>query len=129
MTGRPRRLVPLLALALVAGCDLFGPRGPGTLTARLEHPGGELGAAVVEVSGAGVRGFSAAAGSRVLDRFRDDADEQRLVVVNPERAGLAFGIEVEEVGARPPAVRVVEAADTANAPIADGGAVVVRIER
>lgn len=130
MSPRSLLALPLALLSVLLGaCDLFGPGGPGTVTAHLQRPGEGLGAAVVRVSGPGIRGFSAAADARVFHGDREGEDGHRVVVVNAAGEGLVFGIEVEELGAAPPAVRVLAAADTANAPLPDPGSVVVRLER
>lgn len=112
-----RSLWILLVLPLMGACDLFGPSGPGTLTARVEGRGVEVGAAVLRVSGPGVRGFSPAGGSRVFSREQLEPDTWRVVVVNPDAGGLLFGIEVDDVSGPPPSTLIFSAADASDDPV------------
>lgn len=125
-----RRFVSfVLAVSLLAGCDaLGGPRGPGTLTARIRARGAEVGAAVLRVSGAGVKGFSPAGTSRIYGRPGARSGTSRLVVVNPHPGDLSFRIRVEDVAA-PPSVEVMSAADGADRLLPAGADVRVSVER
>lgn len=117
MTGRSwwRSVPVLLGVLLLVGCDLFGgPGGPGTLTARVSASGAEVGAAVLQVSGAGVTGFSGAGTSQVFSRSTDGSHTYRVVVVNPHPGPLAFRIDVEDLAAPAPVVRVASAADASD---------------
>jgi hypothetical protein len=105
----------LLAVAL-SGCDLFGPSGPGTLeaTVRADEP---LGGLVLELVGEGVTGFAGRGDTRAVGRTVSVAEgRHRVVVVASEGRTLRFGIEVEDLGADPPSVRVVSAVDPSNRP-------------
>ena len=119
MSGAVRRLavaaagVVVMALG-VGACDDGALQGPGALVARVDAPDVELGSAVVEVRGSGVRGFEAVGGSRVFTRSVGD-ETHRVVVVNPSGGDLRFRIRVEDVAAALPAALVRSAADTANA--------------
>lgn len=106
-------------LVLPAACDDSGPEGPGTLVARVDAPRTELGSAVVEVRGAGIRGFEAVGDSRVLTRA-DDGDSHRVLVVDPTGGDLRFHIRIDDVSAGLPSAVVQSAADTTNALVASG---------
>lgn len=106
----------LLLAASTAGCDLFGPSGPGTLeaTVRADEP---LGALVLELEGGGVEGFEARGSVVLHGRTVSRApDRHRVVIVAPPGDGIRFGIRVADVGAEPPSVLVVSAVDPANRP-------------
>lgn len=111
--ARPVAAVLLLAAAL-SGCDLFGPSGPGTLeaTVRADEP---LGGLVLELVGEGITGFTPRGDTRAVGRTLSVAEgRHRVVVVAPEGSPIRFGIEVEDLGADPPSVRVVSAVDPSN---------------
>lgn len=113
MTARARLMALLLALPLAAaGCDLFGPSGPGTLEATVsaDEP---LGALVLELEGVGIVGFVGRGDTRAYGRPVSQG-RHRVVLVAPEGAAIRFGIEVEDLGADPPAVQVVSAVDPGN---------------
>lgn len=111
---RMLRLLALIALSALGACDLFGPSGPGDLTARVDAQDVDVGAAVLRVSGAGVKGFSPAGGSRVFSREQGDPGTWRVVVVNPDGGELLFRIEVEDVAAPAPSTLIFSAADTSD---------------
>ena len=117
MTARTRAVTAFAALLLalpLAGCDLFGPSGPGTLdaTVRADEP---LGGLVLELEGGGIVGFQGRGETRAYGRTVSEAQgRHRLVLVAPEGATLRFGIEVEDLGAEPPSVRVVSAVGPGN---------------
>lgn len=117
-----RGLWILLLLPLVAACDLFGPSGPGSLTARVvgQGPDGQgvaVGAAVLQVSGSGVRGIASAGASRIFSRQQTEPGTWRVVVVNPDGGELLFEIEVDDVAAPAPSTLIFTAADTSDEPI------------
>lgn len=112
-----RRL--LAVLVILWACDDAGIEGPGALVARVEAPDAELGSAVVEVQGPGIRGFEALGGSRVFARDSGDGSH-RVVVVDPGGGDLRFRIRVDEVAAALPAAVVQSAADTANVLVGSG---------
>lgn len=119
----------LLAGTLLSACD-SGPSGPGAVDARVEP--GETGAAaaVVEVTGDGVRGFEAAGDTRIFaSEVTGTPGLFRLVLVNPGPGEMRFRIEVEDRGARLPSGTVLFAADTANAPVHAVDELDVRVER
>lgn len=111
--------VPLAVLLFMGACDDTGIEGPGALVARVEAPEAELGSAVVEVRGAGIRGFEAVGGSRILTRASEDGSH-RVVVVDPAGGDLRFRIRVDDVSAGLPGAVVRSAADTANALVGSG---------
>lgn len=126
----PARGIFLVALAagLLAACDDDPLRGPGTLLARVEAPGVELGSAVVEVRGPGIRGFEGAGSARVFTREQGDGSF-RVVAVDPAGGDLVFRIQVEDVSTALPSTVITAAADTANAVVASGVSMTVGLER
>lgn len=131
----PGRWAPVLlvALPLLAACDLFGPSGPGAVTATVEADSVRVGAAVLQVRGTGIRGFSARGGARIFDRVSDSGEggeeTYRLVVVSPDEPGLVFEIEVDDVAAPFPSTLVFSAADASDRTIDATANVRVRMER
>lgn len=125
--GSAAVVVPAMVLVL-GGCDDRGIQGPGSLVARVDAPGVELGSAVVEVRGTGIRRFEAVGGSRVFTRSAG-GDTHRVVVVDPGGGDLRFRIRVEDVAAVLPATTVRAAADTANAVVGSGVSLTVGRER
>lgn len=120
-------LVAAVVLALAA-CDDRGIQGPGALVARVDAPRVELGSAVVEVTGTGIRGFEAVGGSRLFARSAGDGSH-RVVVMDPGGGDLRFRIQVDDVSATLPAAVVQAAADTANALVAPGVSLTVERHR
>jgi hypothetical protein len=115
-------------LILATACD-SGPKGPGALSATVS--GRVLGAAVLEVSGPGITSFEGQGGSRVFSAALSPnavTPSYRVIVVDPEGGDLHFGIRVEDVAAQLPTVAVIQAVDSANAPV-PGSAVQVRVAR
>lgn len=125
--GSAAVVVPAVVV-IVGACDDQGIQGPGSLVARVDAPDVELGSAVVEVQGTGIRGFEALGGSRVFTRSAGGGTH-RVVVVDPGGGDLRFRIRVEAVAAALPAATVQAAADTANAVVASGVSLTVGRER
>lgn len=122
------------ALACVAGivlalsaCD-SGPSGPGAITAFATGP--SVGGVVLEVQGAGIRGFTARGSSRVYSApvAGRTPPTHRVVVITPDPGEMVLDIDVEDLGMEGPTVRVVSAANGANQAIAASN-VTVRLER
>lgn len=118
--------VALLAGLLAAGCD-SGPEGPGFLTARIEGPT-PLGAAVVEVTGAGVTGFEGAQSTHVIPR-ETGVGVHRVVLIGETPGELVFQVGVQDVRAAPPVATVLSAADAQNQPLSSLQAFQVQIAR
>lgn len=119
-------LVPVIFLT---ACELFGPSGSGTLSARVEATGAAVGGAVVEVRGPGVQGVRAEGSTRLFQRPLDEEGAFRLVLVNPAGAPPEFGIDVDDVDAELPSASVLSAADTDDRLLEPGTDVVVRVRR
>lgn len=118
LPARPttRLAVVLLLVLPLAGCDLFGPSGPGALeaTVTVDEP---LGALVLELDGGGVTGFQGRGDTRVVGSSRVGSQgRRRVVLVTPDGSPIRFAIEVDDLGADPPSVRVVSAVDLQNRP-------------
>ena len=106
------RAAGLAAVVFLGGCD-SGPEGPGTMEATAT--GEALGAVVLEVEGAGIRGFEARGETRVYSaRVVGRDGVHRVVLVDPVGGALRFGIDVDDLGMDGPFVRVVTAASTSN---------------
>jgi len=112
-----RAVAVLTTLWLLTGCGVFGPKGPGSVSGRVEAQGVDLSGAVLQVNGTGIRGFSAAGGSLVYSRVQGQGDSWRVVLVNPDGAGLDFKVEVEDVASASPSAIVFDAADVSNQPV------------
>jgi hypothetical protein len=129
-TKRLRRLASgtsLLAfLTLAAACD-SGPEGPGFLTGTLEGPI-PLGAAVLEVTGAGVLGFEGAGTTHVISRPSAEG-VHRVVLIGEAPGDLRFRIHVAEVRDATPSATLMEAADGGNQSVTSVQAFQVRIVR
>lgn len=124
-----RRLLTLAAafsVIVVSACD-SGPSGPGSITAFASGP--SVGGVVLEVQGAGIRGFTARGSSRVYSASVEGrAATHRVIVITPEPGEMAVDIEVDDLGMEGPTIRVVSAANGANQAIAASN-VTVRVER
>lgn len=120
-----------LGLALLSGaCDFLRPSGPGPLDARVLPGGTGAAAAVVVLSGSGIRGFEGSGDTRLFaGRDPNDPDRHRVVLVNPGPGDLRFRVWVDDRSDELPTGIVVEAADTANAEVAAPGQLEIRIER
>ena len=111
-----RGVVALAAAALLSGCDLFGPSGPGVLDATLTSSS-ELGGVVLEITGPSVTGFEGQGDTRAFGAPVSAATgRHRLVLVQPGAGPMRFGIQVDDLGADPPAVTVVAATNVKNFP-------------
>jgi len=124
-SGRLLALSVAVALAL-AGCS-DGPRGPGTLNARVEGPT-PLGAAVVEVVGPGIAGFEGQGDTRVYGVLVPAQEGVHRVVVVSASGAIRFGIKVEDLGADLPTLTALDVATVLNQPGLLVG-VKVRVER
>ena len=129
---RPARLGRVLLrgsmviLLMVAACD-SGPSGPGTLEARVRSEG--LGAAVLEVEGAGIQGFAGRGSTQVYSGpVPGRTDVYRVIVVDPVGGDIGFEIQVDDVGMDGPILTVITAARTDNGTMAAAG-VAVGVER
>jgi len=122
-----RRLGALiLAGVLLTACD-SGPSGPGQLLIRAS--GVDLGAAVLEIQGSGIREFSARGSTRIYSApVSAKTGAFRVVIVDPVGTDIGFDVSVDDVGMEGPIVTVVSAADTANQTMSTAG-VTVRVER
>ncbi|HSG50123.1 MAG TPA: hypothetical protein VLA43_20020 [Longimicrobiales bacterium] len=120
------RVLALAVALLVAACD-SGPSGPGTLTAVAT--GNALGGVVLEVRGAGIRGFEARGDARVYTApVAGEDGVHRVIVITPVPGELPFSIEVDDVGMEGPAVTVISAARGDNY-VVPASSVTVRVER
>lgn len=124
-----RAAAVLLSVLFLASCELFGPSGSGTLSARVEATDVAVGGAVVEVRGAGVQGVRALGSTRLFQRPLDEEGAFRLVLVNPAGGPPEFGIEVDDVDGELPSAAVLSAADTDDRVLEPGADVVVRVRR
>lgn len=125
MKPRVRALVLALLMA-AAACD-SGPSGPGTLTAVAT--GASLGGVVLEVEGAGIRGFAGRGSTRVYSApVQDRTGVHRVVLIGPEPGDLPFEMQVDDIGMEGPVVTVVQAARGDNFAI-PASQVSVRVER
>ncbi len=116
-----------LALA-GSGCDLFGPSGPGTVSAIFRGPQ-PLGGIVVEVTGQGIEGFEGLGSTQVLGAVVSaEQGTHRVVAIVPPGADVRVGIRVADLGSEMPRFRVVWAVNPANTPLSTEG-IRARVER
>ncbi len=108
-----RSAIALVLLVFAGGCD-SGPDGPGDITGALKTPGASVGAAVLEVVGGGVQGFSGAGGTKVFWAQQNDPTIHRVVVVGSGGGDLQFQVSVEDRSKRAPRVTVINLVDTGN---------------
>ena len=112
-----KRLVAMMALALlVAGCD-SGPEGPGDLTATFTGSGDPPGGVVLEVIGAGIVGFSGQGGTKVFWAAQETPSVYRVIVLSEGGSDLSFSTSVEDVGKRMPRATVVSVVNQENMPL------------
>lgn len=122
-------LMGAVLVAVAAGCD-SGPSGPGELRGTLEPPAEAwVGAALLTVSGEGVRGVSAGGSTRVFSAGPGEDGTYRVLLVNTGSAGaLRFRVEVRDVGAPPPATTILELVDEHNVPLTSVAGARVRFD-
>lgn len=119
-------LLAAAGLLAAAACD-SGPSGPGTLTAFASGP--DIGGAVLQVEGSGIRGFDARGSTRLYSgAVAGQAGTHRVIVVTPTPGEMAFDIEVDDLGLADPVVTVVSAANGDDL-VVSASHVAVRIER
>lgn len=109
-SAQARTLAAITCIATL-GCDAgepAPPAGPGEVVARLVSPNGAEGAAVVELTGAGIGEVRGAPGTTVFAAASGPAT--RVVVLRDTPGELAFHVRLAERSA-PPAARVIEVAD------------------
>jgi len=105
---------------LLVGCD-SGPKGPGAFSATLEILGPPVGAAIIDVTGEGVRSFAGTGDTQVFHDVRDvTAGSHRLIVVSASGT-LGFVMQVDRVEAGPPVATVIDATGTDNQPRGPSG--------
>lgn len=116
-----RRLAILASFAILAvGCD-SGPSGPGELDATLLTPGPVIGAAVLEVVGSGIEGFTGAGATRVFWARQDNPVQYRVVVVSEGGGDLKFSVVMKDLAVRTPRYTVVSMVDLENRPLSVTG--------
>lgn len=117
MTAR-RRLLRTSGLLLLGGLVLAGcrdDRGPGTV--RLEISGGApLGAVALELVGSGIQGVKPLPVGWIEGHAtRTEGQEAfRIVAVNETPGDFLIEVEVADLDAAGPSVRVLEASDGSN---------------
>ena len=104
----------LLGMAVLLGCDSFGPQepeGPGDIFVDLQSPNGDEGAAVFEIEdGSGLREVTAASGWIFQERVGEGI---RVVVLMTTPGPIHFKIGADDVG-QLPTVSVVQVAGPEN---------------
>lgn len=113
MKIRPAPAALLLALAACSDGGVAPPLEGGVMTATLRSPNGAEGAAVVELSGAGIQSVDAAAGATVFAEAAGGVT--RVVVLRATPGALAFRVTMAD-GAPAPDATVVEVADGSDVP-------------
>ena len=107
--GPASTLVLLVALAASACGDATTPEHGGSYVATLNAPGGHTdGAAVIELTGAGVEGVTSVAGRVFVERA--SAATTRVVVVNHEPGRVQFALQLAR-GSSMPRATVLEVSD------------------
>lgn len=112
--------VGLLSVLLVGpwGCD-SGLEGPGELQAALQGPVPALGAALLEVKGQGITGFSSSDDARIFWAPLSFPDNTyRVLVVRPTPGTLRFLVAVQDRGGPKPSASVIQVVTGDNLPIA-----------
>jgi hypothetical protein len=115
--GLGRLLAGMAVSAVVAlsACE-SGPSGPGTLDGSVTGPA-NLGAVVLEVTGASVQGFTGQGDTQAYGALVSTAENKhRVILVDRSGGEIHFGIRVDDLGADAPTVTVVLAAGTDNLP-------------
>lgn len=120
-------------MAVLAALGSIGcsddPSGPGTLELLIRGPV-PLGAAVVQITGAGVTGVdqpSVGWAELVPMAPAGSTPVHRLVLVQEQAGELRIRVRVLDVAAIPPVVSVIEASDQADLPLASLSSVEARI--
>ena len=125
---RRLRLVAVTAISLALGACDWGPRGPGQLRGIVLSGVSPVGAIVLEVSGAGVQGFSEAGQTRVF--FAEpQTDVYRVVLVAADPDRIRFRVDMDDVRSPKLTTVVVEAVDDSDAPIIDLSGITVELLR
>jgi hypothetical protein len=97
-----RRILLAAALVLVACTDAGPAIGRAALTATLDSPNGDEGAAVIELFGEGVLGVR---GTGATEVYSDRVGETtRVVLIHPTGGTLSFEVELLNRRRRPVAV-------------------------
>jgi len=126
--GKRARLALAAALAVgLMGCDLGGPSGPAQVVGTVT---GDplLGAAIVELSWDGVRGFEGRGDTQVYaGAVPESAERHRVVLVGPAGGDLQFTIDLEDHRLDGPMLTVVSAVGTNNLPLPTSGLRVVLV--
>lgn len=109
---RSKRIYGWLGVVTIGlvGCS-DDPSGPGSLEARFEGPVA-VGAALIEVRGAGITSISGDAGTRVFT-VEPSPDVYRVVVIGSTTA-TAFSVAVEDLSQPAPVASILSAADQQN---------------
>lgn len=116
----------VVLVATTAACD-SGPSGPGSLEVFVTGEG--IGGALLQVDGAGVRGFEALGDTRIYSS--PDArlpTRHRVVVITPGSGEMRFSMTVDDVDMETPQVTVLQATRADNRPVTPS-AVTVRTTR
>ena len=106
-----RRLVPLVLLGLLGGCEDLGPsgpKGPGLVRVGLSSPNGAEGSAVFEVTGNPGMGSITSPGADVY--YSHGLEGTRVVVILDTPGQIGFQIQVQEIRDLPSVV-VTQVAD------------------
>jgi hypothetical protein len=91
--------------------------------------GPDVGGAVLEISGSGIRGFTGRGSTQVYSAaVPGRAGVFRVVLVDPEGGDMGFDIEVDDRGMDGPVAAVVSVAGTDNG-LLPTSSLVVRFER
>jgi len=101
-----------LGVFVLAGCD-SGPSGPGAIEAIVT--GETLAGVLLQVDGAGIRGFSARGDARVYGA--PDADRpgrHRVIVISPSSGELRFAIDVDDLDMEGPSITILQATRADN---------------
>jgi hypothetical protein len=125
LRGLSRWATAAFVIAL-AGCS-DDPDGPGTLDLVVRGPA-PLGAAVVQITGAGVTGADTAAPGwveLVPVAPSGSTPVHRLVIVQETAGELRVRLGVSDVSAPPPQVSVLQASDRFDLPVVNPGSLEV----
>lgn len=108
-------LLTSVAAAALAACDT-APSGPATVAGTVTGPP-DLGAVVLDVVWAGVRGFEGQGSTQVYSApVPGEPNRHRVILVSPTGGDVSFGIRVDDLYLEGPVVTVVEAASTDDVP-------------